>query len=1746
MKKALSILLACMMILSCFTALPAMAEGEITGTVYGNGTVTVEKGSDSVTFTFVPGAANEVKSFTVDGAEVTVTDNQATVAQANTYEAVFEGKAQSLTRETPKVLMENGVVTSVGGVNNNAQDSENKLIIRKTAGTGTDPAVSQYGYDLTRVNSRSDTMHLWREAGDGALCKAAIGRTYRPNVYFKNTHTDKNVDIQIEQLTVDTGYLHTNTSRQVLINNSWAPLRINKINARMPAGQDSVCYKGKDALTITSVYDKDGAGEIQTEDSDWLIMRRLIFVKPGIDNYSGDTGGKIYLTGVSFDETVSYHAIKSEIGEGTMIVSSESLNFGLDNDRVTVKSGTAFAVEDKRNAKVAVKAPENALIDTLTYTEEGGEPTELTEGAGKSVYEFDLEAVKANGTITATYRQGNFYQLSIAISGGNASVTYGGETYTESKTVPTVGAADKAIITAAKGFEIESVTYDGSPVELKSKKTVSVNIENKEATLAVAVKASEEGGVTLYVSPEGSETPDGTIDHPFKTPEEALNEVKRRKDNNLLDEGTITIYLRGGTYHRTSSLAFDSANTGTETSPIVIASYPGERAKFNGGVTLDPNAVQKVTDEKVLNRIIDPYAKTKLMQVDLGAAGAKNLYEIADKDTEHSWVPEFFMNGSAMTMARWPNDEKTDAYVRITSVEGSNLNQPITLGYSDPTNRAKLWDKDAVNTMYIKGGLGYEWHVSFARVGSLDAEKNKLTTKSGAASYLPTTKYGKFFFMNILDEIDVPGEYYIDRTNKMLYFYPITDDLQNSEMVVSQLEDRLVKITDASYITLKDIDFSYSKLNALELNGSHITVDGCTVSNVGANGIYAIGTDIVIENNHVYGTAINGIRLASFDENREKLIPDGNKIINNRIHGTARVPQATAYAVMIDYSCGMEIANNEIYDCGGIALRMAKINNVSVHDNEIYNAVQVSSDNGAIYWGRDITTLGNQVIHNYIHHIGNEYGGYGTQGVFVDDGGSGPYLANNIFYKAGDMAFKTFHGNYGRLENNLFIDTPQAGYFQVIAPSLHYLKIVEKEITDTGAPVQWGAWTANRGKDFMGNTLWQETYKNTQWGQVFQDFSLELFQQIEGLTPKRGTADADKITAFAEKNAPAYVNYFGGNALFGTKVGYEAPKKGANYSAGINDQTKSYFKEYGKDFSLTEAGLKEIQKSVPGFKTIRTEGIGLTSAVGGSAPTASAPVLTKADDGIRLGYRFADADADREGFTKINWYVADTKGGEYTLIRDRHDRVLPLDDSLKGKYVYAELTVYDERSLHGETILSDSVNTDRIEDLTDALEEQLAEAKELLELVEIGEQFGQIPEEAYNRLKSVVEDAKTADMDTVILVKDEIAKFKEAVHQTDGEVAGVLPIYSFMTDKNFTVTDSAVLKLEAGKPLPLIEVSGFVTVDGTKQPATLTIQKGTVIQGSGFVSVNVFGEKEAASVPVVGEKVTALRLTEEAINASMNIELTVKGALRKAAGYVNGTSITTISGSGGYTREKYESDGIKIKTSKLGEIVLYTMAATPTPTPTPTPVNPGGGTTTVPSGGGQSSGTTNRPNQPEQQPQGSKFSDVIGHWAAKEIQAMANRGIVSGVTETTFEPDREITRAEFATLVVKALNLKSTVSAGFTDVAEGAWYAQYVNAAANAGLISGYAGEFRPEDAITREEMAVIIVKTYQFQGGKTESGKISEFSDKDQIADWAVTYADQAISTGFISGMTENTFGPKVLATRAQATAVLYRMLNR
>ena len=211
----------------------------------------------------------------------------------------------------------------------------------------------------------------------------------------------------------------------------------------------------------------------------------------------------------------------------------------------------------------------------------------------------------------------------------------------------------------------------------------------------------------------------------------------------------------------------------------------------------------------------------------------------------------------------------------------------------------------------------------------------------------------------------------------------------------------------------------------------------------------------------------------------------------------------------------------------------------------------------------------------------------------------------------------------------------------------------------------------------------------------------------------------------------------------------------------------------------------------------------------------------------------------------------------------------------------------------------------------------------------------------------------------------------------------------------------------------------------------------------------------------------------------------------------------------------------------------------PSPVVTPPPVNSNTGNGGFVSVGGVGTGGNNQTNA-NQNP----FTDITSHWAKDDILALYQKGIVAGVTATTFEPDREITRAEFAALMVRALNISAPGEMTFTDVAEGAWYAESIKIAAYAGLIQGYEGQFRPEDTITREEMAVVIAKGNQFLGHTAEKGAINRFTDQSEIAGWARDSVDIAATAGIISGMDDGRFAPGENATRAQASSMIQRLL--
>jgi len=179
------------------------------------------------------------------------------------------------------------------------------------------------------------------------------------------------------------------------------------------------------------------------------------------------------------------------------------------------------------------------------------------------------------------------------------------------------------------------------------------------------------------------------------------------------------------------------------------------------------------------------------------------------------------------------------------------------------------------------------------------------------------------------------------------------------------------------------------------------------------------------------------------------------------------------------------------------------------------------------------------------------------------------------------------------------------------------------------------------------------------------------------------------------------------------------------------------------------------------------------------------------------------------------------------------------------------------------------------------------------------------------------------------------------------------------------------------------------------------------------------------------------------------------------------------------------------------------------------------------------------------------FMDIIGHWAAGEINTAVKLGIVSGISKTQFAPDRNITRAEFTALLTRAIELEDAVilQGRFTDVPADAWYFNEVNSAAMAGLVSGYrVSVFRPHDYITREQMTVIISRALAYKGKQADinTSSLSKFKDRGEISVWARQGASTAVQLGIVTGKTAETINPRENATRAEATAMILRMYNQ
>src|SRR5450756_1288582 len=170
-------------------------------------------------------------------------------------------------------------------------------------------------------------------------------------------------------------------------------------------------------------------------------------------------------------------------------------------------------------------------------------------------------------------------------------------------------------------------------------------------------------------------------------------------------------------------------------------------------------------------------------------------------------------------------------------------------------------------------------------------------------------------------------------------------------------------------------------------------------------------------------------------------------------------------------------------------------------------------------------------------------------------------------------------------------------------------------------------------------------------------------------------------------------------------------------------------------------------------------------------------------------------------------------------------------------------------------------------------------------------------------------------------------------------------------------------------------------------------------------------------------------------------------------------------------------------------------------------------------------------------------TDISGHWAQVKIQSWIDKGLIKGYPDGTFKPDQDITRAEFMALVNRAFGYTAVAPITYTDVKAGSWYAPEVAKAQAAGYITGYPdGTMKPENPITREEVATIVARIKNLT---SDANAADKYTDASKISSWRKGEVGAVTSAKIMQGYPDGSFMPQGLITSAEVVEALDNALH-
>lgn len=552
--------------------------------------------------------------------------------------------------------------------------------------------------------------------------------------------------------------------------------------------------------------------------------------------------------------------------------------------------------------------------------------------------------------------------------------------------------------------------YDNIRIEI-------FNIENQEDAVYVDDLSLKKEDLKIYVSPEGSDENEGSEEFPLLTLEGAKEKLRLLRETDIRIPAEVI--FKGGTYRLETGVDFDAQDSGSENGNVTYKAEDGEKVYFKGSMELDVSKGMHITDEEIKGRMYSDVVDN-VLQFDLNDLGfpyqldvMKNIkyaYSLGGENQYQEYV-NLYLDGKAQTIAQWPNGENNFAswaeVVEEGDVQGGT--KPGAFRYVEE-NPSRWVNAD---NAWIGGFHANEYLYERTTLGSVDSENKIINLAWPASSGVKSTGSRRWKAFNLLEELDVPGEWFIDVNTMILYYYP-PRDLEGETLEIAYLNEHMLELENVSYITFEGIEFSQGRRLAFKMTEvSDITIDNCNFINMESSAIVATSTKKAETDKHwwqrqnidaMYNCNITNCKFynigacaVSLDGGNVDTLKKGENKVENCVFSRIALNEKYDATIYVK-GCGNSVVNNNISAANDQAIYYFGNDHV-IKNNEIYDVVKIFDDAGVIYTGRNYNHRGTEIAYNFIHDVEpvEVYTRGYNPSVYLDDSASGQNVHHNIF-----------------------------------------------------------------------------------------------------------------------------------------------------------------------------------------------------------------------------------------------------------------------------------------------------------------------------------------------------------------------------------------------------------------------------------------------------------------------------------------------------------------------------------------------------------------------------------------------------------------------------------------------------------------------------------------------------------------------------------------------------------------------------